>query len=851
MNAPVNFRKFVDSFQSLLTGLGVYGRDKTLSMRPELRGYENLTWDKYGLDSLYRSNWLARKIVDIPAFDATRAWRKWDATQDQVEALEMTEKQFGMQRKLLSGLIKARLYGGAAMIMGINGQAMNEELDLDKVGKGDLKFVHVVEKWMIATGPRVRDIMSPWFGEPSYYMRSNIPIIESPGGVTPLPSFTPKGEAGSAIWIHPSRVVRLIGIEYPDIEMAQDAWGDSVLQPMYEALREAGLVSSSLANMIGDCKVDVYKIPGLTNTLSTADGTSQLMTYLTNANAAKSVLNSLIMDKEFEWERIQTGSFEGLTQVLQAFYLMCCAAADIPSTRMLSREPAGQNSTGDSDFRNYYDRLHADQEVRLTPVMTRLDEVIIRTTFGKRDPSIKYEWNSLWQMSDAEKADIALKKAQAFQVDNNAALIPPEVLAVGRENQLVQDGTYPGLDDALNEYEAQLNIGEGEGDYGPEASPQPGQPPSIAQRLKSKQIKQGEEDPDDDQPESESPKEQATTDADEPGHEFHGNQYTSGAGSAERRAEIDKFIRGIRNPGKKDYAQRYSAWLHGGQKGLEPERGKLSGMAAQSVRLNLHALHTTQDEESGHEFHGNQYTGGEGGGEHGPEPKHADVDAVKNSRMAAKYHMYARAARLLAKERDHEQQARFNLELDKKYKERAAYAQRLTRMPAVQRVLVQSVTSFVSKHSAIIQSFAINHVAFFANKHTVGVAHQAAFRHLLMPLVEAGLLAGMVELGAGALVTGVGMEVAHYSVHHLIEHSPLSEDNAAELLAETAKRLHERLKSRRARHVLQHAATHHSDSVLDDAVNYDELVDALQRYAQALDQYRALRHDEWSEENES
>ena len=769
MNAPINFRKFADSFQSLLTGLGVFGRDKTLSMRPELRGYENLTWDKYGLDSLYRSNWLARKIVDIPAFDATRAWRKWDATQDQVEALEMTEKQFGMQRKLLSGLIKARLYGGAAMIMGISGQAMNEELDLDKVGKGDLKFVHVVEKWMIATGPRVRDIMSPWFGEPSYYMRSNIPIVESPGGVTPLPSFTPKGEAGNAIWIHPSRVVRLIGVEYPDIEMAQDVWGDSVLQPMYEALQQAALVSSSLANMIGDAKVDVYKIPGLTNTLSTADGTSQLMTYLSNANAAKSVLNSLIMDKEFEWSRIQTSSFEGVTQVLQAFYLMCCAAADIPSTRMLSREPAGQNSTGDSDFRNYYDRLHADQEVRLTPVMTRLDEVIIRTTLGKRDPSIKYEWNSLWQMSDAEKADIALKKAQAFQVDNNAALIPPEVLAVGRENQLIQDGTYPGLDDALNEYEAQLNIGEGEGDYGPEATPQPGQPPSIAQRLKTKQIKQGEEDPDDDQSEEESPKEQATA-----------------------------------------------------------------------------------DEETGHEFHGNQYTGGEGGGEHGPEPKHADVNAVKNARMAAKYHMYARAARLLAKERDHEQQARFNLELDKKYKERAAYAQRLTRMPAVQRVMVQSINSFISKHTALIQNFAISHVAFFANKHVVGVAHQAAFRHLLMPLVEAGLLAGMVELGAGALVTGVGMEVAHYSVHHLIEHTPLSEDNAVELLSSTAEHLHERLKSRRARHVLQHAAAHHSDSeLLDDAVNYDELVDALQRYAQALDQYRALRHDEWSEENES
>jgi len=45
-----------------------------------------------------------------------------------------------------------------------------------------------------------------------------------------------KGYApGEALYIHPSRVVRLIGHEYPDMQTSPDAWGDSVLQPVADA----------------------------------------------------------------------------------------------------------------------------------------------------------------------------------------------------------------------------------------------------------------------------------------------------------------------------------------------------------------------------------------------------------------------------------------------------------------------------------------------------------------------------------------------------------------------------------------------------------------------------------------
>lgn len=437
-----------DSFRSLLSGLGIPGRDKSIGLVPS--SCNELTNNQRDLEALYRGNWLAKKIVDIPAFDSTREWRAWNAQPDEIEKLENAERAFGLQRKVLDALIKARLYGGSCIVIGLRNSPFNEELDLDSIKEGDLKFVHVVSKWMMAAGPRVRDITSPWFGEPSYYMRSNIPILAAPGQVEPLEAAKLGFKPGEAIWIHPSRVVRIVGTEYPDLETAMDAWGDSVLQACYEALRDAGLVTQSLASMISDAKVDVLKIPGLTQSLSTEAGTNKLMTYLSNANVAKSTINSLVLDKDIDWERMQT-TFEGLPDVLQSYLFQCSGAADIPATRLFGRSPEGMNATGDSDTRNYYDRISSDQKTRLTPLLDRLDEVVIRSTLGKRPPDIYYEWNPLWQASAADEADIFLKKAQAYMIDVNANLIPPEALMTARINQLIEDGVYPGLDAALDE----------------------------------------------------------------------------------------------------------------------------------------------------------------------------------------------------------------------------------------------------------------------------------------------------------------------------------------------------------------------------------------------------------------
>ncbi len=442
-----NVVQLYDSFRNLISGLGTL-KDKSIYQQPTLT-----LLNQADLENLYRGDWLSRKIVEIPAFDATRAWRQWQADDEQIEDIEDQERFLKLQQKVMQALIKARLYGGSAMILGVAGTGnFNEELDLDRVKKDSLKFVHVVERWSLGTGPRILDITSPWYGEPNYYVRNNVPELAPIGGVDPSPKFENLAPASSQLYIHPSRIVRVIGADYPDVERAPDSWGDSVLQGVSDAINAFGNVIQSVSNMVTEAKVDVISVAGLTNHIETTAGLNKLVSRFTNANVAKSIINSLLLDKDNEtWERKQL-QFGGLEGLMGAFEIVACGAADIPATRLFGRSPQGMNATGDSDTRNYYDKVSAEQRMKLTPMLTQLDEVLIRHALGKRDPAIWYDWVPLYQMDDKEKAAIEMQKAQAHKIDVDSGLINPDALRIARENSLNESGfLYPGLKQAMEE----------------------------------------------------------------------------------------------------------------------------------------------------------------------------------------------------------------------------------------------------------------------------------------------------------------------------------------------------------------------------------------------------------------
>ncbi|MGE7415456.1 anti-CBASS protein Acb1 family protein [Methylobacterium tarhaniae] len=422
----------MDSFRNLLSGLGT-AKDKTVANQ-----HIFVPRSLMECRSAYRGNWIARKVVDIVPFDMLREWRAWQADPKQVEAIEAAERALGLQGKLLDALKRARLEGGSAIVIGDGGNATTPLLPAD-LAQGGIKWLHVFGRDEIQPGEPILDPYSPWFGEPVAWQLTS--------------------QREGAVQIHPSRVVRFVGAPILDTvsSQAEQGWGDSVLQALFDALDQATSSPAYLAALLPEAKQDIVSVPGLANWLKTSASTAELTKRFQYAAQMKSSLNMLLLDGDgksatgeiFQQKQI---NFSGLPDVVKLFLMIAAGAADIPATRLLGQSPQGMNATGDSDTRNYYDRCASGQKVELTPQIARLDELLIVHALGSRPDSVWYQWNPLYQPTQKEKADTFKVLADGVKVLADASLAPKEILARGTKGMVTDAGLFPGIDTAYDEH---------------------------------------------------------------------------------------------------------------------------------------------------------------------------------------------------------------------------------------------------------------------------------------------------------------------------------------------------------------------------------------------------------------
>lgn len=414
-----------DSLRSLITGMGDPLIDKAASVV-----YGNQVLSDQQLINSYRNTWLAKKIVNIPALDALRKWRDWQADQAQITLIEAEERRLGLKKKMLECKTLARLWGGAVIYIGDGGDA-TQEFDPESIGKGGLKYLTVMGRREIVAGELEID-----------------PTLESYG----LPKAYQVANSTDFLDIHPSRLVIQIGDAHPDPwnALTNTGWGDSVLQSVWTAITNADATAANIASLVFEANVDVYKIENLMEHMSSAPYRRKLIDRFHLANIGKSVTRALITDKDEEYERKQI-SFATLPDVIQQFLIMVSGAADIPLTRLLGQSPSGLSSTGEHDMKNYHDRVQSIQTLEIGPALHRLDEALIRSALGNRPDEIHYTWAPLEQMSEKEKAEIGKLKAETANILMGTGLFMSEEMREVVGNQFVEDGYYPGLGDLLKQ----------------------------------------------------------------------------------------------------------------------------------------------------------------------------------------------------------------------------------------------------------------------------------------------------------------------------------------------------------------------------------------------------------------
>lgn len=407
----------------------------------------NLITDEQ-LVNAYRGAWLPRKIVDIPALDATRRWRGWQAEKEQIQKIEAEEKRLDLRRKVKLAMSRARLFGGAAILIGTGELDTSKPLDTDRMGLAGIKYLTVMNRRQLTATEIEQDVMSDLFGRPKAYRLT-----------------------GSDIDIHPSRLVIFIGAEHPDPEMAMGnefGWGDSVIQALFEAIKQSDGTMANAASLVFEAKVDVIKIPDFMQSLEDPKYKNQVLERIRLAAMAKGINGMLLLDAQEDYDSKQA-SFGGLPDIMDRFLQQVSGAADIPATRLLGQSPSGLNSTGEADLRNYYDRIQAIQELDIGPAMNVLDECLIRSALGARPDEIHYVWQPLWQPTAVDRATIAKSTADTIKTLSDTKLWDADALSKAATNLLVEQSVLPGLEAAVEEFGAAM----------PEEEPKPA--PAIGQ----------------------------------------------------------------------------------------------------------------------------------------------------------------------------------------------------------------------------------------------------------------------------------------------------------------------------------------------------------------------------------
>ena len=406
-----------DGLENVVAGLGTDRDKRSYSVWADPR-----ILTRQELENMYRGSWLAKKIVNAVADDMTREWLHVTFDGEELgTTIEQAEKRFALKRKTNEALKWSRLYGGAVIIIGTRDRNLAKPLDVKNVRKGDLRYLHVVDRWRLSpAGSLNRDLESPNFGMPDSYVL-----------------------AESTVQVHHTRVLRFNGEKLPYFAWLRNAmWDDSVLQHVMDSLMNCDTTTQAIATMMFESNVDVVKSEGLADVLARKDGEAVLTKRFQVAALLKSFNRMLLLDGTESYEKKQN-SFANLDKVIQQFMIDVSGAADIPMTRLFGTSATGMNATGDNDVRNYYDMVSAKQEAELRPQLEYLYEVLVRSELGHMPEDFRFDFNPLWQLSETEQATVEKTRAERDQVYLNAGVVTEALVA----RELKERGTYRNMTD--------------------------------------------------------------------------------------------------------------------------------------------------------------------------------------------------------------------------------------------------------------------------------------------------------------------------------------------------------------------------------------------------------------------
>jgi phage-related protein (TIGR01555 family) len=414
----------LDGWVNLITSIGT-NNDKRMASKPiwNLRSPQEY-------EEFYSSDELASRIVNLVPEEALRKWVEFTGyPKDILKKVEQRVQDLDLRSATEKTWKWGRAYGGACLYIVTDCIDPSRPLRKEEhvIGLRDLSRYDL----RILTTDVEADFGSPNWGHPKIYYL----VVQM-------------GSEFKGYPIHWTRMVRFDGYIVPRrTYITNNYWHDSILNRLYNPIRNYQTANDAAASILQDFNIGVYKMKGLANLMQRGQE-KVVKARIDMINYCKSVARSVILDADDEDFVDVSRSVQGLPELLEKQANRLVAATEYTHTKLLGESPDGSNATGNSTTGQWFDYVQSEQENYLRPKIKRLIDVIFPDM-----PELDFKFKSLYQLTELEEAQLRSTQSTTDKNYIDAGVLDPTEVCESRfggdkysvETKLNQEARKMGL----------------------------------------------------------------------------------------------------------------------------------------------------------------------------------------------------------------------------------------------------------------------------------------------------------------------------------------------------------------------------------------------------------------------
>lgn len=389
----------MDAWANPVSGQGIPGIDKSTAQMLSPAFAHLLHNNQQVLTNIYLSDWLARKICDLPAEDATRKFIEISGIDDEdKKRVESMLDGMGLRASVRKGIAWSRLFGGAGVLKVYDDTRPPESQPSDTATIIDLI---PLDRWSLSVDEIDMDPESAHYGRALNYIARN------------------------GVKYHRDRIAPFYGCSVPyDTQIELQGWGGSYVAMAWSAIAAYNETLQDASFLLKESGVGILTVPNLTAAQSMGMTAAQAVMNRANVfNQGKSIYRAAVVDKEEKFEFVNR-SLQGIPDFVDRFATAVAGATGLSEMMLFGKSPAGLNASQEEILSVYYDKIAAIQEGDPTPlVQACVDSVKVSTGL-----EFDWKWAELSAMSPDKKATSMASVATAIStLEQSAALTPNEV----------------------------------------------------------------------------------------------------------------------------------------------------------------------------------------------------------------------------------------------------------------------------------------------------------------------------------------------------------------------------------------------------------------------------------------